>query len=317
MACVMRVATAALGVVLACTAAPAQMSQSPAVSSAAATVATTPIAAASRESPGPILGETALWEQVRARMPGGTPIAVPTWLPAGIDRERVELRELRADATDPRYTVIYTSTRGPIVFGLGPATDVTGSGIGTLVRNSSATLTFPPQLFNDPGGRGDRRVRWTERGRILRIDSSVYSGDDLLHVAWSLDRAGAPAPPYPYSRTKIGACAKAGGAPEDTVRGYIELLSSNDPDAIADCTALERLGASSARQQPTLPRTVDIAVRRVGEVGGRIQVAGSWTFVSDPGGPWSPQPTLFFTMGLEDGRWRIFEAGTAAYAPPP
>lgn len=263
------------------------------------------------------MGEAALWAQLRTQMPAGTPIAAPTWLPADVDRDHVELRELRADATDPRYTVIYTSTRGTIVFALGPATEVTGSGIGTLVRNSSATLTFPSQLFNDPGGRGDRRVRWTEQARVMRIDTAVYTGDDLLHIAWSLDRTGLPASPYPYVRTKVGACAKQSATPEDTVRTYIELLSSGDADALADCTALERLGSSLGRQQPALPRALDIAVRRVGEVGGRPQVVGSWTFVSEPGGPWSPKPTLFFTMGLEEGRWRIFESGTAAYGPPP
>jgi hypothetical protein len=101
------------------------------------------------------------------------------------------------------------------------------------------------------------------------------------------------------------------------VRAYIELLSRRDLHALADCSALEWLGAHPGRQDPVLPEARDIVVRRLGELAGRPQVAGSWTFASEPGGPWSMKPNLFFTMGLEDGRWRIYEIGTAAYGPPP
>ena len=150
----------------------------------------------------------------------------------------------------------------------------------------------------------------------MRIDSDVYSGDDLLHIAWSLDRAGVPPLPVPYTRTKIGACAPQAGTAEDTVRGYVRLLSSRDTDAIADCYALERWGQSGGLR-PELPATNDFAVTGRGEVGGRTVLGASWTFASDPGGAWNQKQHMFFYLGMDDGRWRIFETGTAAYGPPP
>jgi hypothetical protein len=35
------------------------------------------------------------------------------------------------------------------------------------------------------------------------------------------------------------------------------------------------------------------------------------------GGPWGQQAHHFFTLGLEDGSWRVYETATAAFRPPP
>jgi hypothetical protein len=321
-----RIATAALALAIGCARAASNATDAPTggATSAPTAIASLPFAPTATPQPTPTAtgsavrstSETALWARLRADLPSGAPVAQPTWLPGDIDREHAQLKDVSATASDPRYTVVYSSARGAITFGLGPGPAVTGSGIGTLVRNATAVLSFDSGLFSDPRGRGERQVRWTESGRVLRIESEIYSGDDLLHIAWSLDRTGAPPPPHPYTRSKIGACANAGGTPEDTVRGYVRLLSSRDVDAIADCFALERWGQFGGLR-PELPATSDFLITGRGEVGGRTVLGASWKFASDPGGAWNPQPHMFFTIGLEDGRWRIFETGTAAYGSPP
>jgi hypothetical protein len=51
--------------------------------------------------------------------------------------------------------------------------------------------------------------------------------------------------------------------------------------------------------------------------GGRTVVGATWTFASDPGGPFNLHQSMFFTLGQEAGVWRIQEGGTGAIGPPP
>lgn len=230
----------------------------------------------------------------------------------------VALHELTA--TTQRYTIDYL--RGSDVamrFGLGVTPLGAGSGVGTIVRNSRAVLQFPSGLFSDPGGRGWRSLSWSESGYKYLIESEVQRGEDVLHVGWSLDRAGAPA--APYARTAIGSCASA-SSPEETVRAWVAALGRHDPDRILDCFAMDNLtvnGTSFAPGSADLPTAL---VDRVGSpvaMAGRSWVGVTWTFDRDPGSAWvqGQHGFLFYLVGLDDGRYRIFEGGTGAYGPPP
>lgn len=258
---------------------------------------------------------------VRSSHPG-VPVIVPTWLPPAIDRTRVEVREIGfgpAGASDPAYTVAYVAPSGAtILFVLGAASDIPGSGIGTRVRNSRAVLSFSTSLFSDPTKPAPRRVRWQEGSYVLRIESDRFTGEDLLHIAWSVDRSGAPAPKYPYTRVKPGVCAAAGAAPEETVRRLIGFVGSGDPGAVRDCFSLELLGESPGYGEwANLPRASDLKLQPSSQTGGRFVVPASWTFASDPGGAWGRQAFQVFVLGPEDGSWRVFETATAWYASPP
>lgn len=267
-----------------------------------------------------VMAAADVWAHLRATLPSA-PVAEPRWLPDTIDRQHVTLSGLVADASDPRYVVTYGSARGTIVLALGPADEIAGSGYGTQVRGQSATLTFATALFSDPSTPAPRRLRWRESGNTLSISSETFSGDDVLHIAWSLDTHGAPL--RSFTRSADGACAKAGGAPMDTVRAYVRLLGSGTRDELADCWADEVLGSPNTQpidptaSLPTLPATTLDDIRIVGGLGGRTVVSASWTFAADPGSAWGPRPTRFFIVAPEAGRWRITEIGSAPMGPPP
>lgn len=262
--------------------------------------------------------EAEAWATVRSAHPA-VPIIVPTWLPASVDRTRVEVRGIGFGATgpaaDPRYTVAYVAPSGAaIIIGLGPETDIGNSKIGTRVRNSPAVLSFGTMEASGPW----KRIRWRENGYDLRVETDRFSGDDLLRVAWSLDRAGAPAPRNLYTRVKPGVCAARGAAPDDTVRRLLALVGGGDRDAVLDCFSLELLGdLPGYGEWANLPRVSDIKLQPSSELGGRIVVGASWSFASDPGGAWGRQGSQFFVLGVEDGSWRVYETATAMAAPPP
>ena len=254
------------------------------------------------------------WAQIRARLPLGSPVAMPTWLPASLDRDHVAIGDLRGDAADSRYVVTYNGAGRTIELGMGGAGPGQTSGqsaLGTRVRRSSAVLSFPSSLFFDPSGPALRVIQWQEAGRVLWISSSTFPGGDLLRVAWELDLATAPA--ALYHRVRDGACAST-TKPEDTIDRLMALIGSEDVDAVLDCFALDVGFANWA----ALPTTTDRTRRNVGEVGGRVYVQGTWTFTSEPV-LWTQGSTAsqFFQLGLEGGRWRVFEVGTAGYDSPP
>ena len=239
---------------------------------------------------------------------------MPTWLPVALDRDHVVIGDLRRDAADPRYVVTYNGAGRTIEFGMGsagPGQASGQSGLGTRVRRSSAVLSFPSTLFFDPSGPAMRIIRWQEGGRDLWISSSTFSGGDLLRVAWELDLVSAPA--ALYRRVRDGVCAST-TRPEDTIDRLMALIGSGDQDAVLDCFALDVGFANWA----VLPTTTDRVKRAVGEVGGRRYVQGTWTFTTEPVF-WTQgsKASQFFQLGLEDGRWRVFEVGTAGYGSPP
>lgn len=267
-----------------------------------------------------VMAEAEAWAEVRSALPG-VPIILPTWLPPAVDRTRVELRELARDPVDPRYAIAYVAPSGAtVVLALGPAADVDGSGIGTRVRNSHAVLSFAISLWSAPSEPAPRRVRWVEDRHVLHIDSERFTGDDLLHIAWSLDRTGQPALKYPYTRTKSGVCASRGAVPEATVRQLLMFVGAGDREAVLDCFSLEFVGESpypSIGQWASLPRASDLKLSPPSALAGRFVVSASWRFASDPGGAWNQQAHHSFVLGLEDGSWRVYEIGTAMYGPPP
>lgn len=277
---------------------------------------------ASTTAPSPLQqAEADVWATVRATHPG-VPIIVPTWLPPSIDRSRVEVRGIGvgpAPASEPVYRVAYLAPSGAsILFALGPESDVPGSGIGTRVRNSPAVLSFETVLFSEPKKLALRRVRWQEGEHVLRIESDRFTGEDLLHIAWSLDRTGAPAPKNAYTRVKPGVCAKEGGSPEDTVRLLLTFVGGRDRDSVLDCFSLELLGVyPEYGAWSDLPRASDVKLSPPTAIAGRFVVGVTWLFARDPGGAWSQRPHHFFTLGQEDGRWRVYETATAAIGPPP
>jgi len=291
-----------------------------------ATEAATAIASASSSATAAtavllIADEEQIWTRVRAQLPSAAPLTRPTWMPSSIDRSKVQLRVLSADAQDPRYAVAYTaSSGGEIVLALGPAPDVKlgeESGLGVRVRGVAAVVAFPYSVNTDPAKPALRRVRWQESRYTLQIASERFSGDDLLHIAWSLDPTGAPSPAYPLTRTKAGACAKPETRPEDTVRSLVALIGSRDRDAVLDCFASDALGAEGTGWGgwADLPHATGFRLDRVSEFGGRMQIQAGWSFESPPGGAWGPAPVNFFVVGLDDGRWRIFYVWTAGLDP--
>jgi hypothetical protein len=282
---------------------------------------------APRISPGPTAtattapgaGEAQIWARIRGALPG-VPAPMPTWLPPSVDRSKADLRTLVADPSDPRYEVVYTgAAAAQLVIALGPYPKQIApgwSGVGTRVRGVSAALTFSGALWTDRAAPAPRVVRWEEGGYVLRIESDRFTGDDLLHVAWYLDESGKPQPANPYTRSKAGACAKAGATPEDSVRNLLALSGGGDRDAVLDCYAMDQIaeyGPASTSSWATLPRAGNIAIRQTEEIAGRVEVAASWTFASDPGGAWGPSPGRFFLVGPDDGRWRIFASGSAPF----
>jgi hypothetical protein len=279
---------------------------------------------AATTAPSPLQqAEAEAWATVLSSHPA-VPIIVPTWLPPSIDRTKVEVRGIGygpQGQSDPIYRVAYVAASGAtILFALGP-TPAAGAGdsaIGTRVRNSGAALIYVGGWPATSGAVVTRQVRWIEGNHVLRIESDRFTGEDLLHIAWSLDRTGAPAPKNPYTRAKPGTCAAQGAAPEETVRRLLALVGEGDRDAVRDCFSLELLGDYPGYGDwATLPRASDGKLSPPSAIAGRFVVGASWRFASDPGGAWGPQPHHFFTLGLEDGRWRVYETATAAIGPPP
>ena len=261
------------------------------------------------------------WAQIRARLPLGSPVAMPTWLPASLDRDHVAIGDLRGDAADPRYIVTYNGAGRTIELGMGGAGPGQTSGqsaLGTRVRRSSAVLSFPSSLFSDPSGPALRVIQWQEAGRVLWISSSTFPGGDLLRVAWELDLATAPPLVYPYVRALDSTCASV-SRPKDTITHLLPLIGAHTKTAILDCFALDQIDlyGDGLLSWSDLPETSDQLASAFSEVGGRFEVEGTWTFNSDPGGAWNQRQTMFFLMGLEDGRWRIFGTGTAPFGRPP
>jgi len=300
---------------------PTALAPSPAPSvTATVTAAVTSPAAPPQRTPLPTASGTATvtaaerdaWSRIRAMLPPGSPVAMPTWLPSVLDRDRVAVTSLKPDAPDPRYVATYAGSGRSIEFGMGgDGPPGGGSGVGTRVRRSPAALTFPSALFTDPSQPLPRVVKWTESGRTLWITSSTFTGGDLLHVAWSLDETSAPAPRY--VRVKDGTCASTTD-PQATVDRLMALIGSGDQDAVLDCFALDVGYANWAM----LPTTTDRMSRTLGDIGGRVYVYAGWRFTSEPVG-WTQgsSGSQFLMVGLEGGRWRVFEGGTAAYASPP
>jgi hypothetical protein len=268
-----------------------------------------------------IADEQQVWSRIRAQLPSAAPVALPTWMPSSVDRMKVQLRALNADAQDPRYSVAYAASSGAeIVLALGPAPEVKlgeESGLGVRVRGVPAVVAFPYSVSTDPAKPALRRVRWQEGTYTLQIASERFSGDDLLHIAWSLDPTGAPPPAHPYTRDKAGACAKPDTRAEDTVRSLVALIGSRDVDAVLDCFASEAIGADGTGWGgwANLPRATGFRLDQVSQFAGRMQVQAGWTFESAPGGAWGTAPVNFFVVGLEEGRWRVFYVWTAGLAP--
>jgi len=266
-------------------------------------------------------GPDASWQQLRQSLPSSVPIIEPTWLPPVFDGVKSGMSAVTSDrATDTYYTVSYTSGRDTVLFWLrgttapkpSPAAS-NQSGVGGLVvRRSPAVLDFPSDLFSNPGASGLRVVSWTEGAYALRIESQTISGDDLLHIAWSLDQTGAPG--APATRAKPGVCADSASA-EGTIRRLVALLGKNDPDAVADCFASEAIGF--AGPWAALPAASIDSVAAIQGAGGRQQLQVSWTFASDPGGAWSVRSTRFFLIGRESGAWRIFAVNSAPFPKAP
>jgi hypothetical protein len=257
--------------------------------------------------------ELVAWAQIRARLPKDSPVAMPTWLPGTLDREHVTISDLRGNVGDPRYVVTYSGAGRSVELGMGgggPPQAIEQSGIGTRVRRSPAVFSFPQSLWSSPVEPALRVIRWQEAGRDFWIGTSTFPGGDLLRIAWELDLSTAPPPPVAH--VSEGSCAST-TKPEDTVERLLALIGSGDAAALMDCFAIAGYGGWA-----TLPKAIDRKVQMRGEIGGRVWGLGSWTFESQPAG-WTQGPggTQFFQLGIDAGRWRVFETATAPYGSPP
>lgn len=284
-----------------------------ATATAAATASASPTVVVVSISPSPTPEATRTpadpaWQQLRRQVAPGIPVIEPTWMPPVFSSVPVQVSVVTAaNGADTTYVVAYRTDRDTVTFSLGgPApSEVNTSGVGgILVRNSPAILIFPQYLAQ--GGQGLRVVSWNEGSYALRIESQTISGDDLLHIAWSLDPMGMPGP-APAIRAKPGVCADA-ASPEATMRRLIAFIGSRDTDALADCFAF-RGGAYAVWAD--LPLATLDSIRLVQGTGGRRQLQVSWTFASEPGGVWNLRSTNFFLIGREDGLWRVFAVNTA------
>lgn len=265
-----------------------------------------------------LVPEQEAWSSIRTLFPTG-PVAQPTWLPPQVERRVVILRALEVSPTRV-YEVVYLDASGAplITFRLGPVEPMRESGIGfCCVRAATAILEFDSHLFNDPTRPGTRRMRWEEQTRTLSFTSERIKGEDMLRIAWELDRTTAPANPYPDVHAKEGACASAD--PEATIRRLLALHGSKDRAAVLDCFSLDRIttGGTAVGGGAELPTTTDVSTQRRGSIAGRAEVEATWTFTSDPGGSFNRRHTQFFILGLEDGVWRIYDSGTAPFGTPP
>lgn len=266
-----------------------------------------------------LLPEAEAWAHTQRSMPLGVPVARPTWLPAAVDRSRVELRELDSATGAPRYAVVYrVDGMADLTFALTrlPLPKVE-AGFGTRVRRVEATLNLPQSVFLDPATPALRRVQWRESDHGLIIASEKINGADLLGIAWALDLTTAPPPLYPYSRTRAGACARA--QPELTIMRMIELMGGGDRDAMLDCFSLDLIGyvGLGLGGGASLPTATLVAIVPRPRVADRLQFLVSWRFSRDPGGPDSLDASRFYLLVVEDGLYRVFDHGTAPLGPPP
>jgi hypothetical protein len=102
------------------------------------------------------------------------------------------------------------------------------------------------------------------------------------------------------------------------VRRLLGFVGGGDRDAVLDCFSLELLGdLPGYGEWANLPRASDFKPSPPSAIAGRFVIGASWLFARDPGGAWSPQPHHFFTLGLEDGSWRVYETATASIGLPP
>lgn len=257
------------------------------------------------------LAEAQAWTRIRSLFPTG-PVAMPTWLPEEADRSRVTLRRLSVSPTR-EYEVVYPDRSGePLVtFRLGPVAEIRESGSGLCcVRAARAIVQYASHLFGDPTKPGIRRVKWTEQTRTLSFWSERIRGEDMLRIAWALDRETVPPNPYDDARAKPGACARDSAV--GTIERLLSLTGSLDRAAVLDCYALDAITAdgTDVASWAGLPRAGRAEVVEGEEIAGRRWVSATWTFGSDPGGAWGRSPTFFFLLGEEDGAWRVYDGGT-------
>ena len=255
----------------------------------------------------PAAAERDMWSKVRSSISDPAAVLVPTWLPSMVDRNSLDAVTSRG-AIDT-YRVVYGTTGGgSVTFTMGSAEPEAGrSAIGLTIRGYRAGLSHDPDGYARPGL--PKLVSWSEGGVHYGIRSETLSGDDLMRIAWSLESARPPARAFPYTRASTGACSLPGMDAEALVRRLLASAGNGDPDAMADCFALETLENTPGTWQQAwsaLPRTRDVVVRDVLWFGGRQIVTASWTFERDPGGVWSPSATRFFVVGLDGDRLRAF-----------
>ena len=265
--------------------------------------------AAARPTPTPQLAsEDAAWAAIRAALPGAPSIR-PAWLPNYVDRRTV------AYAVDGgSYRVTYNVNGGDrmaVRFGLGPLPPLGPapvSAIGIRVRGVPAAFEFPSNDFSRT------RIVWRESSAELAIEGGEIRGDDLLQTAWALAPAAPLAP-----RARVGSCAPDRAVPDQVVRRLFELATSGDADAVADCWSRDRVVEDSGGFAiwSKLGPTSELEIRYAPRVATRYWVSVTFTFARDPSAFQGPRKLVFYQVGVEEGRWRIFESATAIVLPPP
>lgn len=254
--------------------------------------------------------ERDLWSTVRSRISDPAAVMVPTWLPSAVDRS--VLNAMTAPGPNRVYEVGYGGS-GSVTFTMGPTEPERAgqSAIGLTVRGHPAVLSHPSDADSRPGL--PKQLAWSEDGRHYGIRSEALSGDDLMRIAWSLEASRPPARPFPYRRERVGACSVPGVEADALVRRLLSIAGNGDPDAVADCLALEVLegSAGGGRGWASLPRARDVVVHGSYWFGGRQIVSVSWTFERDPGGAWGPSSHRFFMVGQEGDRLRVYGVWTA------
>lgn len=258
----------------------------------------------------PGTNERNTWAKVRTSLADPAAVITPTWLPSTVDRDVTS-----AGASLESYEFAYgIEGRGTVFLTMGPmAPEQAGiSGIGLSVRGHPAILSHDPDAHARPGL--PKLVSWSEDGRHYGIRSQALSGDDLMRIAWSMESPRPPARPHPYARVSVGACSVPGIEADVLLRRLMSIVGSGDPEAIADCFALETLESSPGawRSWASLPRARDVIVSLDPYWFGGRQVLGvSWTFERDPGGAWNPSPHQFLMVGVDDDRLRVYYVWTA------
>ena len=289
---------------------PVTLAPTPSPSGTTAPTAPTPSASATaRPTPPPqIATEDAAWAAIRTAVPTA-PLIRPAWLPNYVDRRTV------AYAIDgASYRVTYNVNGGDrmaVRFGLGPLPPLGPapvSAIGIRVRGVPAAFEFPSNDFSRT------RIVWRESTAELAIEGGEIRGDDLLQTAWALAPGATPAP-----RTRVGSCAPDRAEPDQVVRRLFELATSGDADAVADCWSRDRVAENLGMFAiwSKLGPTSDLEIRYGPRVATRYWVSVTFTFARDPSAFQGPRKLLFCQVGVEEGRWRIFESATAIVLPPP